>query len=148
IKENSLPVKLVGILKDITEYRKLIRETIETNNSYRYIFDNLHVGIWMRESMEGDIIFASKGMEHLLQIPLATLYEKPDYWKGMVLPMHQEGLFEKYKSLKNGERIEHKFRIKAGDGTTKWIYEQTIPRMDGFGKVSHLFGMVTDISSE
>src|SRR5690625_1165865 len=102
----------------------------------------------MRESIDGKITFASKGMEDILQIPLATLYEEPDYWKDMVLPMYRDELFEKYKRLSKGESIEHQFRLEDGEGTTKWIYEQTVPKVNDAGEITHLFGMVTDISPE
>jgi len=87
-------------------------------------------------------------MEKLLQIPLATLYEKPDYWKDMVLPMYRKALFEKYNLLSKGQSITHEFRINARDGTTKWVYEQTIPKVNEFGEVTHLFGMEIDITAE
>src|SRR5699024_4380528 len=50
------------ILKDITGQKKLEMQLIEAKNSYRHIFDHLHVGIWMRDSIEGNVIFASKGL--------------------------------------------------------------------------------------
>lgn len=148
VKVNNKPFKLIGVAKDYTEQRKTKMELIETNKGYRYIFDHLHIGIWKRKYIDGKILFASKGLEDLLQIPLNVIYEQPDYWRSMVLPMYRDELFEKYKLLSRGEIIEHKFRIEAGDGTTKWIYEQTIPRVNEAGEVTHLFGMVVDISSE
>lgn len=147
-KREGKPFRLIGVIKDETERRKLDMELEETNQSYLNIFNDLHVGIWMRESIDGKIIFASQGMENLLQIPLRKLYEQPDYWRDMILPMYREELFEKYKLLSNGEAIEHKYRIQADDGTTKWVYEQTIPRINNNGEVTHLFGMAADISSE
>lgn len=146
-KENK-PFKLIGVVKDYTEQRMLDMELKETNKSFRHIFDNLNVGIWMRESIDGKITFASQGMTDLLQIPLSKLYEQPDCWQDMILPMYREELFKKYKLLSHGKMIEHKYRIKAEDGKLKWVYEQTIPRVNKYGEVTHLFGMVADISSE
>ena len=146
--QNNKSIKMIGIVQDTTEKMQFDQHMINMNHYYKYIFDHLHTGIWMRQSINGPLIFASKGLEELLQIPLTTLYQDPDCWKEMVLPMYRDELFNKYKTLKDGVSIEHKYRIKTANGVTKWVYEQTIPKVNDYGKVTHIFGMVTDVSSE
>src|SRR5690625_4020076 len=139
---------MIGIVQDLTKEIKFDRHMINVNNHFKYIFDHLNAGIWMRQSINGPLIFASKGLEDLLQIPLTTLYQEPDCWKEMVLPMYRNELFNKYKVLKDGVSLEHKYRIKTADGVIKWVYEQTIPRVNDYGEITHIFGMVTDRSEE
>src|SRR5690625_4924179 len=146
--QDDQTMKMIGIAQDLTEEIKFDRHMINVNNHFKYIFDHLNAGIWMRQSINGPLIFASKGLEDLLQIPLTTLYQEPDCWKEMVLPMYRNELFNKYKVLKDGVSLEHKYRIKTDDGVIKWVYEQTIPRVNDYGEITHIFGMVTDISSE
>src|SRR5690625_499320 len=136
------------VLKDITSKRQLEMQLIENNKHYEYIFDHLHVGIWMKESINGEFIFVSKGLEELLQIPLKTLYDQPNIWMELVLPDYREELLEKYQLLHKGKSIEFTYRINAGDGSTKWVYEQTIPRVNASGEISHLFGIVIDVTTE
>lgn len=148
IKKDNQSNKLIGVTQDISFQKKLKDKLVETNNQFRHIFDHLNVGIWMRELIQGKLTFASKELANILQVPLDTLYREPDYWKDMILPMYKEELFKKYKLLPKGESVNHIFRINAGDGTTKWIYEQTIPKVNEYGEVTHLFGMVMDVSAE
>src|SRR5699024_2869296 len=136
------------IIKDITKQKLLESQLETTNKNLKYIFDHLNGGIWMRESIDGKIKYASKGMEEILKTPLEELFANPDAWKEMILPVHRAEVFDKYKLLEKGERIQIKFRINDGDGTTKWVLEQTIPRVNDQGEVIDLFGMITDISPE
>ncbi|MFD1849081.1 EAL domain-containing protein [Oceanobacillus bengalensis] len=148
IRKNEKPYKLVGVIKDNTEQKLLELKLTETNNRLIHIYDNLSIGIWMREKIDGNIVFASKGIEDILQIPLEKLYKEPDYWMNMILHSHRQEVFKAFKRLRNGERIQVKYRIKSGDGKTKWLAEETIPWVDENGEITNLFGMVIDISSE
>src|SRR5699024_3818255 len=79
---------------------------------------------------------------------LKYIFDKHDDWKEMILQVRQDEVFDKYKLLENDERIQIKFRINDGDGTTKWVLEQSIHRVNDQGEVINLFGMITDISPE
>jgi len=50
--KNNQPYKLIGIVQDVTDQTMLTRHVMETNKSYRHIFDHLQAGIWMRESID------------------------------------------------------------------------------------------------
>jgi diguanylate cyclase (GGDEF)-like protein/PAS domain S-box-containing protein len=148
IWKNQKPYKLVGVVYDITAQKKLENRLKENTRNLTHIFNNLNVGFWMRENVNGKLVFASHALEEILQIPLAKIYENPNYWKDMILPAHRNDVFQQYELLKEGKRIELTFQLTSADGTTKWLYEQTIPWMDEQGNISHLFGMVADISAE
>ncbi|WP_068677612.1 EAL domain-containing protein [Oceanobacillus sp. Castelsardo] len=148
IWKNQKPYKLVGVVYDITVQKHLENKLTYTNEKLKLIFNHLNVGIWMREHVDGKIIFASNGLEDILKIPLANLYEDPDCWKEMILPAHRSNVFQQYESLKQGKKIELTYRLSSADGTTKWLYEQTIPWVDEDGNISNLFGIVADISAE
>lgn len=112
------------------------------------MFNHLRSGIWMKDLDDKKMTFASKGLEEILQLPSQTLYGKSDYWKDMILPEYREEVFSNYNLLLEGKRVENKFQIKDGNGETKWVFEQVLPRVDASGKVIQLFGVLTDITSE
>src|SRR5690625_1379652 len=146
--ETHKPVKLIGVLKDFTEQKNLEIELRETNKDYRHIFDNLHAGFWSWDVGKKQLVFASKGLSNILQKPLEILYDESNFWKNMILPKHRDQFIEKNRLLNKGEPIEQYYQIKAGDGTVKWVHEQTIPRVDESGKVVQLFGRIIDINHE
>lgn len=142
-------------LRDITQETLLeqsnklkSKEIVTMNDNYKYIFNHLNVGIWMYESLTGAITFASQGLADIMQISLLQIYEHPEYWKEMINKEHTEELYKKYDCLKQGETIEHTYQIIDGKGQRKWLFEQTIPRMNEQGEVTHLFGMIIDVTEE
>ncbi|MEC2159734.1 diguanylate cyclase domain-containing protein [Virgibacillus halodenitrificans] len=148
IWKDSKPYKLIGVVKDNTAKKKLENDLIKSNEDYRYIFNNLSAGIWMRESIRGKLTFASRGVGEILQLPLEKVYEEPDIWREMVPNEYRVIIEEEFKKLVKGESISIIYPISIENETTKWVLEQTIPRLDENGNVINLFGMVTDITSE
>src|SRR5690625_402115 len=145
---NRQPTELIGVIKDFSEQKSLEKELKSTNESYRYIFDHLKEGFWMWDVNKEKLTFASKGLAKILQIPLHKLYHQNIFWENIILDEYIDQFHEKNKRLSLGETIEQHYRIEAGDGTTKWIHEQTIPKFDKSGKISHYIGRLIDISRE
>lgn len=148
VMKNHKPCKLIGIVKDETEQKLLNLELLETNKRYHYMFDHLHAGIWMRDFEHERNSFFSKGLARLLNIDPTIFEEDKDSWFKMVLPMYRESVKNKYAQLDKGRAIELRYRIVDGIGVTKWVYEQTIPRVNDRGEITHTFGMLTDISQQ
>ncbi|WP_416149895.1 EAL domain-containing protein [Salipaludibacillus sp. HK11] len=147
LKEN-IPYKLVGIVKDDTEKKQLEDELTNANNNLRHITDNLSAGTWMKEFNSGKVKFLSKGLEEILQISLDKIYEEPAVWEGMIHPEDRNEVEKQQQLLVVGESIKHKYRIITGDGTTKWILDQTVPWLNEKGELKDLFGVIVDITAE
>lgn len=148
IWKDKKPHKLVGVIKDNTATKRLEIKLKTKNDNFRHILDNLNAGFWMRESVDGKVIYASEGIEDILKVPLTKLVKQPDCWREMILPVHRKEVSEAFDVLRNGERIQIKYQIKSGDGTIKWVLEQSIPKVNSEGKIMNLFGMVTDVTAE
>lgn len=146
--EEGKPAKIFGIIKDETYQTLLKKKLMEQNEGYKSIFDNLTSGIWMREKIGGKFLFASKGLESILEIPLSTLYEDSKAWYNMIQPVHLPELAKGKKKMINGQSFQWIYRINSGSGTTKWLLEEVVPRLDDHGQITNIFGLVTDITYE
>ncbi|WP_176142091.1 sensor domain-containing protein [Solibacillus isronensis] len=146
--EEGKPAKIFGIIKDETYQTLLKKQLIEQNEEYKSIFDTLTSGIWMREKIGGKFLFASKGLEEILEIPLSTLYEDSKAWYNMIQPVHLPELENGKKKMMNGESFQWIYRINSGNGNTKWLLEEVVPRLDNHGQITNIFGLVTDITYE
>lgn len=147
ILKKGQPFKLIGTVKDQTVEKQMGRQLMETSEGFKYIFDHLHVGIWMKKSLDGEVFFLSKGIEHIFQFPLEELYREKNHWDNFILAEHQDEVSLAYKQLKEGQHISIKYRILTGDGTIKWVHERAVPRVNKQGRIEYLFGMITDISA-
>lgn len=148
IWKNNEPFKMVGVVKDNTAFKELEQALKDNIESYRYIFDNLDAGIWMRDSIRGKILYASQGLENILGIPLKTLYEDSEAWIKRIHPAHLQEVLEYTEYLALGKSYQVIYRLFYRDGSTKWLLEQIVPRLNEDGEVNHIFGLVTDITAE
>ncbi|MEK5185179.1 bifunctional diguanylate cyclase/phosphodiesterase [Solibacillus sp. FSL W7-1324] len=146
--EEGKPTKVFGIIKDETYQTLLKKQLIEQNEGYKSIFDNLTSGIWMKEDIGGKFLFASKGLEEILEIPLSTLYEDSKAWHNMIQPVHLTELENGKKKLMRGNSFQWIYRINSGNENTKWLLEEVVPRLDDHGQITNIFGLVTDITYE
>lgn len=146
--EEGKPAKIFGIIKDETYQTLLKKQLIEQYEEYKSIFDTLTSGIWMREKIGGKFLFASKGLEEILEIPLSTLYEDSKAWYNMIQPVHLPELENGKKKMMNGQSFQWIYRINSGNGNTKWLLEEVVPRLDNQGQITNIFGLVTDITYE
>lgn len=117
-------------------------------NSFQYIFDHLTTGIWMREEPNGDLLYASKGFEEILNLPLKTIYETPSLRYRMVHPMHKKDVATNFELVAKGKTVRMLYPITDGKEQKKWLLEQIVPRVNENGIVSQVFGMITDVTHE
>lgn len=146
--ENERPHKMVGVIQDVTHQIQLENQLLKQNENYRNIFNKLSSGIWVRESIGGNFLFASKGLEKILEIPNYKLYENPKTWYEMVHPNSVYQLDVAMKKLEAGESFQTIYQFISGSGKVKWLLEEVVPETNTNGKVSQTFGLVTDITRE
>jgi len=142
------PYKLVGIIKDHTEKEYLENNLITSNNNLKYIANNLNAGIWVKGAKTGKVFYLSEGVEEIFQVPLENIYDDPSIWGNMIHPEDKSEVSERQQMLVKGDSIKHKYRIVTEDGTTKWLYDQTVPWFNMEGDLENFFGVVVDITPE
>ncbi|MFB4169983.1 EAL domain-containing protein [Virgibacillus sp. JSM 102003] len=146
--KNNKPYKLVGVVRDYTTQKRLETQMDESKRNTRELLDHLSVGFWMKEYSTGKVEYISKGAEEILDYPLEKLYNDPKIWQNMVHTSDKEEVMEKQNLLTKGNSLSYKYRINCGDGTTKWVYDQTLPWFNDQGQLTHLFGMLADATGE
>ncbi|RYG73266.1 EAL domain-containing protein [Lentibacillus lipolyticus] len=148
IWKSGKPYKLIGVVQDNTTQYKLENQMEQAKAQSRMLIDELTVGIWLMEYATGKLEYISKGAEELLQYPLQNLYDELGIWEKLLHPDDKQEVINRQQRLAKGEPIRHQYRIQCGDGTLKWVYDQTIPQFDDSGQLTHLFGMMADITPE
>lgn len=149
---------LVGvciIVRNLTTYknvyaeRKKLEHALEnTSDSYQSMIDHLHIGIWKTELSTGKVMYVSKGMEEIFSIPRETMYQNFHIWEKMIHPDDEEIVQSRLKELYKGNIFQHRYRIISGDGTLKWVTDEAIPYYNKKGELTHLFGMIKDITPD
>ncbi|MFD1360734.1 EAL domain-containing protein [Lentibacillus salinarum] len=148
IWKDDKPYKLVGVVQDCTIQHYLENQVEASKKRIQLILDHLTVGLWMKEYATEKVVYVSEGAGELLQYPLYELYEVPGIWDDLIHPAERKEVLSRQEILKRGETLQHQYRIQCGDGTLKWVYDQTIPWFNEQGELTHLFGMLADITHE
>lgn len=117
-------------------------------NSFQYIFDHLTSGIWMREEIHGDLVYASKGFEKILNLPLNKIYETPSLRFQIIGPIYKKEVTINLEKVAQGQTVQMLYPITDGKGQKKWLLEQIVPRVKENGIVTQIFGMITDVTHE
>lgn len=147
-------VEGIGIvIQDITVQKVELVGLLNENKSYKLIFDHLNIGVWVIEYHTGRLVFASKGLAELYQYPLKAFYREKlnihDVIEYVVHPDDKENMREQAgKILTSGESILIRYRIRSLNGTEKWLTCHTAPYYDEQGKITHIFGVQTDITDD
>ncbi len=145
---DGAPQKIVGVVQDDTTQHFIEKQMEEAKTQSRILMDDLTAGIWMKDCTSGTLEYVSKGAAELLQYPLQYLYHEPDIWERLLHPDEKAEVLNRQQWLEKGESLRHQYRVQCGDGTLKWVYDQTVPQFDDNGQLTHLFGMIVDITPE
>lgn len=141
------------IIKDITFHKHQQIDITNENKSLKLIFNHLHIGVWVSEFKTGKLVYVSKGLTDLYNYPFES-FDKDNLDIRYVIQKYVHQDDKDYvrrtaiKVLANGESVNMRYRITHPDGTEKWLTCNTAPYYDENGKLTHIFGMQTDITGE
>ncbi|WP_051359436.1 sensor domain-containing protein [Paucisalibacillus globulus] len=141
------------IIKEITLYKQKETAMINENKSLKLIFEHLHIGVWVSEFNTGKLIYASKGLTDLYDYPIES-FEKEQLDIRYVIQKYVHQDDKEYVRqtaidvLETGASVNMRYRIHHQNGTEKWLTCHTVPYRDANGKITHIFGMQTDVTDE
>jgi PAS domain S-box-containing protein len=118
-------IRIIGVMKDITERKKSEQDLLESRELLSNIADSIP-GLVMRyvENIHGkaEIQYVSRGAELLWEIPHAQiLLDENIVWK-KIHPRDLRGFVKSFRKATNTlSTWNHEYRIVMDDGRIKWI---------------------------
>ena len=116
--EKGSPVAIYGVLRDISERKKVEMEIVESEKKYRLLFNSLKEGVYQCEpevdgvftwvNQAGAEILGYKSAEEVIGTKVKDIYVNPDDRKKVVEKLSKEGVWKGFVSFckrKNGERF-------------------------------------------
>lgn len=122
-------------------------DSLERYFSKNQSFSSLNAGFWVRDSIDGQMIFISKGIADIFQVSVETLYENPDFLQEFILEGYWEEYIKERNKLHKGKDIEVHYQIQTNDGRVKWVYEQGISKINPKGNAVYSFGLMLETTS-
>jgi PAS domain S-box-containing protein len=141
--EKNIPVRLRGIVEDITESKKSEKKLRESEEKYRNIVETANEGIYLVND-EAKLTYANKKVEELLGYTLKEIVGRPiwDFISKENLPLAKMN-FEKRRQ---GIDVSYELKFIRKDGSTRWGFVSAKLFFDKNGKFTGYLGMLTDIT--
>ena len=143
--EDGRIVRIAGTVQDISE-RQEVRERLAA------LADNLPSGAIYRleRGTDGNTIvtYISAGIERLIGITAAEIFEEPTVFANAIHPDDQPGYQAAMeRSVETGDVLDHEFRMITRDGRLIWMHSRSALRRQPDGRIIW-DGIVSDVTGE
>ncbi len=145
VRENDVPVRLLGVHVDITAARRREEELRESEQRFRRFVETTHIIPWEAEPGTWRYTYVGPRSSAILGYPLETWFAE-DFWRAHVHPDDREAAaaFRREQS-KSREDFEFEYRMLAADGRTVWFHD-VVHVVRGPAGVEKLQGFLVDIT--
>lgn len=140
------PVKTLGTLKDITEFKNHEKDLIESEQKFRLLANSMPQLVWT-SNIDGQFNYFNQSLYNYSGMSPEDIQEKG--WLGIVHPDDREENISKWQlAVTTGKDflLEHRFR--RVDGTYRWQLSRAIPKRDIDGNIQMWVGTSTDIEDQ
>ena len=145
--ESGRPVRLIGLLADVTEQRAAERSLRESEERFRQLAETINEVFWLGNHDGTEAIYVSPAFEtvwgrsrdEVMRNPrnlLAFVHEEDRAAVAEVLPQQPLGTYDVT------------YRIVRPDGSIAWIRDRAYPVRDAGGQVTRIAGLATDITEQ
>ena len=141
---------VLGISHDITERYNLQKELQVERNRFSLAIEGAQDGLW-DWNVETDELFLTERFETMLGYNIGDLPQNIDAWFGLLHPDDKAKTLRKvqtYLNSKGIEPFEANFRLRAKDGSWRWILGRGKAQFNKDGKAIRFVGFNTDISAQ
>ena len=146
--ESGKVCRMVGVVDNITERRKMLDEVREAQAQFQQVTDHIDQVFWITDPAKGQMLFISKAYEALWGRSLRSLQDDPF---SFVMAIHEDDrqrVIDAFPLQPQG-RYDIEYRVIAGsDGRTRWVRDRAFPVPDASGTITRVVGTVTDITEQ
>lgn len=137
------PVRLPGVVVDITEQRRISDALVESELRFRTLADTMPQMVWSTLA-DGYHDYYNARWYEFTGVPAGST--DGEAWNGMFHPDDQERARKVWqKSLETGEPYQIEYRLRHHTGEYRWTLGLALPIRDASGQIVRWFGTCTDI---
>ncbi len=137
---------VLGDSTDITELRHADDALQEAEQRFRYLAENIHQVVWLRDTRTNEVIYVSPPFEEIWGRPRQQLFEQPLSFLETVREEDRPTVIQTFLRNVNGEATEMEYRILRPDGTQRWIRSRSFPVRDDAGQVYRVVAISEDVT--
>lgn len=144
------PLRIVGSQADISTQKQIERELQEQRNRFSLAVEGAQDGLW-DWNVQTNELWLSARFETMLGYNVGDLPREIDSWFGLLHPEDKDKALKfvnDYLDSKGSKHYESTFRLRAKDGSWRWILGRGKAMFDKNGKPLRFVGFNTDISNQ
>lgn len=137
------PLRLPGIVVDITDERRIAEQLAESELRFRTLADTMPQMVWSTLPDGYHDYFNARWYE-FTGVPEGST--DGEGWNGLFHPEDQEHAWQVWRhSLATGDPYSIEYRLRHRSGDYRWVLGQALPIRDAAGRIVRWIGTCTDI---
>ncbi len=155
VDECSTVIGSVGILSDVTEYKRAetrvlecTNDLIESEEKYRTLVENVPLVVY-RMGHRQDILFVNQFFQEVFGYNVVQVFQNPTLWAGCVYEDDRKRIEDlRNRCYQEGKEFLAEYRVIHKDGHLVYILDHAVPYRAQGGQVVSLDGIIIDMSDK
>lgn len=145
--ESGAPLKMIGVIQDITSLRKAYKELQRTSEHTRLMIENMQETFFSIDRENGrQLLQMTSACEKVYGYSSEAFFEKPDLWFDLILEEDRPIIYQNTPVLESGQAVIQQYRIRHANGSIRWVESRLQPTMNAEGRISRIDGVTLDIT--
>ncbi|OEY71187.1 PAS domain-containing protein [Salegentibacter salarius] len=145
--EEGEAVRMIGVLRDITNIKAYEKELESANERYRYVTKATSDAIWDYNMVDGNLFWGA-GFETLFGYRLNEFKPQLSTWYNKIHPEDLERVLDGFQKFIQGEETiwEEEYRYRNAHGEYLDVFDRGFVVRDKKGKALRIVGAMQDIT--
>jgi PAS domain S-box-containing protein len=146
--ETGKPVRMIGVVWDITE-RKLAEDALrESEQRFREIAENVDEIFWIHSAQPFRLLYLNPAYERVWKKGFEQLQQNPFAFIDTIHHEDQPAVWNLLEQYKHGTEGELYFRQQELNGPLRWLFVRTFMIRDAVGQIIRQIGIINDVTSQ
>lgn len=124
----------------------MLGELERSQQQFLFLTENIHQIFWIKDAKTARYSYISSAFERITGRPASSVMQNPVSWLELLHPEDRAVVERMFATQLLGERTEAYYRIVSIDGTTRWLWERSFPRLGPDGRHEQITGLTEDIT--